>query len=79
MQTTLNILRKNVLYAKKYKCHICKTEIGYLGHRISGDGIRVDPWKIDAVNSWEAPRNAKHVYSSLGLCNYYRKVFERLR
>ncbi|GKA33473.1 putative reverse transcriptase domain-containing protein [Tanacetum coccineum] len=28
----------------------------FLGHMINGDGIRIDPSKIEAVKNWEAPR-----------------------
>ncbi|GJW06307.1 putative reverse transcriptase domain-containing protein [Tanacetum coccineum] len=30
----------------------------FLGHVINGDGIHVDPSKIEAVKNWEAPRTA---------------------
>ncbi len=49
LETTLDILRKNLLYAKKSKCYLFKIEIEYLGHIISEDGIRVHPKNIDAV------------------------------
>ncbi|GKE63617.1 putative reverse transcriptase domain-containing protein [Tanacetum coccineum] len=29
----------------------------FLGHVINGDGIHVDPTKIEAVKNWKAPRN----------------------
>ncbi len=51
-------------------------ELEYLGHIISGEGIRVDPRKINAVVDWEAPKNIKQAQSFLGLCNYYRKFVE---
>nr|GEY03652.1 hypothetical protein [Tanacetum cinerariifolium] len=39
----------------------------HLGHVINGDGIHVDPSKIEAVKNWEAPRTPFEVHSFLGL------------
>ncbi|GKE23359.1 putative reverse transcriptase domain-containing protein [Tanacetum coccineum] len=38
----------------------------FLGHVINDDGIHVDPSKIEAVKSWEAPRIPSKVLSFLG-------------
>ncbi|GJY49807.1 putative reverse transcriptase domain-containing protein, partial [Tanacetum coccineum] len=41
--------------------------VQFLGHVINGDGIHVDPSKIEAVKNWEAPRTPSKVCSFLGL------------
>ncbi|XP_070677828.1 uncharacterized protein [Malus domestica] len=46
----------NELYAKFSKCQIWLTEVAFLGHVISAQGIQVDPQKIAAVENWEQPR-----------------------
>ncbi|GJW92127.1 hypothetical protein Tco_0169680 [Tanacetum coccineum] len=46
----------------------------HLGHVINGDGIHVDPSKIEAVKNWEAPRTSSKVRSFLGLAGYYRFI-----
>ncbi|GKC15938.1 putative reverse transcriptase domain-containing protein [Tanacetum coccineum] len=48
----------------------------FLGHVINGDGIHVDPSKIEAVKNWEAPRTPSKVCSFLGLAGYYRRFIE---
>lgn len=73
IKVTLETLRQNNLYAKLAKCHFFQTELEYLGHRISGEGIRVDPKTIIAVTEWDRPTTVKQIQSFLGLCNYYRK------
>ena len=40
-----DILRINKLHAKLNKCHFTKCELGYLGHVVVKDGIKVDPQK----------------------------------
>ncbi|GKB39601.1 putative reverse transcriptase domain-containing protein [Tanacetum coccineum] len=49
------------------KCEFYLREVQFLGHVINGDGIHVDPSKIEAVKNWEAPRTPSEVYSFLGL------------
>lgn len=55
------------------KCHFARTEVKYLGHIISAEGVRTDPRLTSAVRDFVTPRTVKHLQSFLGLCNYYRK------
>ncbi|KAA3480572.1 RNA-directed DNA polymerase-like protein [Gossypium australe] len=48
-------------------------EVGFLGHIISGDGIRVDPSKISVIIEWKTLRNVTKVKSFLGLAGYHRR------
>ena len=66
-------LREANLTLKPTKCVFAKSEVTYLGHIISHDGIKVDPSKIQAVQSFPLPRNQHDIRSFLGLANYYRK------
>ncbi|GKC56317.1 hypothetical protein Tco_1083915 [Tanacetum coccineum] len=48
----------------------------FLWHVIIGDGIHVDPSKIEAVKNLEAPRNPSEFRSFLGLAGYYRRFIK---
>ncbi|GJX91468.1 putative reverse transcriptase domain-containing protein [Tanacetum coccineum] len=72
----LEFLKGEKLYAKFSKCKFWLREVQFLGHVINGDGIHVDPSKIEAVRNWEAPRTLSEVRSFLGLAGYYRKFIE---
>ncbi|GJX38236.1 putative reverse transcriptase domain-containing protein [Tanacetum coccineum] len=50
--------------------------VQFQGHVINGDGIHVDPSKIEAVKNWKAPRTPFEVRSFLGLVGYYRRFIE---
>ncbi|GJS35593.1 putative reverse transcriptase domain-containing protein [Tanacetum coccineum] len=61
----LELLKKEKLYAKFYKCEFWLREVRFLGHVINRNGIHVDPSKIEAVKNWEAPRTPSEVRSFL--------------
>ncbi|GJW27643.1 putative reverse transcriptase domain-containing protein [Tanacetum coccineum] len=48
----------------------------FLGHVINGNGIHVDPSKIEAIKNWKAPRTPTKVRSFLRLDGYYRRFIE---
>lgn len=59
------------------KCEFAAKEVKYLGFIINaGEGIKVDPEKVAAIRSWEAPVNVKGVRSFLGFANFYREFIE---
>ncbi len=51
---------------------ILKTQVEYLGHIISGEGISVDPKKIEAINNWEPPLT-KTSTKPFRTCNYLQE------
>ena len=50
-----------------------KETVKYLDHYLSGQGVSIDPRKIEAINKWTPPETVSHVRSFLGLASYYRK------
>ncbi|KAI9182420.1 hypothetical protein LWI28_025189 [Acer negundo] len=62
-----------VFRPEESKCCFGVTQVGYLGHLISGDGVQVDPAKTKALNEWPIPTIAKGVRGFLGLARYYQK------
>ncbi|GKA72637.1 putative reverse transcriptase domain-containing protein [Tanacetum coccineum] len=72
----LELLKKEKLYAKFSKCEFWLREVQFPGHVINGDGIHVDPSKIEAIKNWKAPRTPSEVHSFLGLAGYCRRFIE---
>lgn len=54
------------------------TELDFLGHRISRNGIRPSESKIQAILSFREPQNEAEVRSFLGLANYLNKFIPNL-
>ena len=61
----LQTLRDRQLYAKVSKCEFWLSEVVFLGHVVSGNGIFS-----------ERPRNVTKIRSFLGLAGYYRQFVE---
>ncbi|XP_024995868.1 uncharacterized protein LOC112529021 [Cynara cardunculus var. scolymus] len=76
LRQMLELLRKDKLYAKFPKCEFWLRKVQFLGHMISGEGISVDPFKIEAIQNWEQPKNASEIRSFLGLEGYYRRFIK---
>ncbi|GJW31369.1 putative reverse transcriptase domain-containing protein [Tanacetum coccineum] len=49
LRLVLGLLKKEKLYAKFSKCELWLREVQFLGHVINGNGIHVDPSKIEAI------------------------------
>ncbi len=69
-------LREHGFFLKKSKCEFFKTEIKYLGHIITQDGIMPDPQKVQEVNNWTVPETVYDVRAFLGTMNYFRKFIQ---
>lgn len=59
------------------KCEFEVQSTKYLGFIIeAGQGLRMDPDKVEAIASWEAPTSVKGVRGFLGFANFYRRFIK---
>jgi hypothetical protein len=72
----LEVLKRERLFVCKAKSSFPQSEIKYLGHIMDKQGIRPDPKKVEAVQTWLVSKNVHDVRSFLGLVNYFRSFIE---
>jgi hypothetical protein len=61
LRVVLNRLKENKLYAKFSKCEFWLKKVPFLGHILSGEGISVDPGKVQEVMDWKALTSVSEV------------------
>jgi len=69
----LGIMEEHSLYANASKCEFGLTEILYLGHVISAQGVQVHQEKIQAILDWPPPKSLTELRGIFGLFQYYRR------
>ena len=79
--TQLSLLFETLLKANVSinlsKSQFCCKEIKFLGHILSGKGVRPSPEKISAIETAPPPVNVKQLRAFLGLCNFYVKFVQK--
>ena len=58
------------------KCYFLQTNVSYLGHTVSKEGVFTDKKKIAKVVAWPQPKTEEDLRSFLGLCGYYRRFIK---
>ena len=77
LEIVFSCLREAGLKMKHSKCDFFKSEIHYLGHLISPEGISPLPNKLDSIKHMPVPNSVKEIKQFLGLTGYYRKFVPR--
>ena len=73
LQTVFQLLLQHQLFVKYSKCAFGATQIEYLGHVITKDGVAMNQGKIQSILQWPYPHSVKEVRGFLGLTGYYRR------
>ncbi|GJU48159.1 putative reverse transcriptase domain-containing protein [Tanacetum coccineum] len=76
LKLVLELLKKEKLFAKFSKCEFWLQEVYFLEHAVNRNGIHVDPYKIEAMKNWKAPKIPLEIRLFLGLAE---EVFQTLK
>ena len=77
LEIVFSCLQEAGLKMKRSKCDFFESEIHYLGHLISLEGISPLPNKLDSIKHMPVPNSVKEIKQFLGLTGYYRKFVPR--
>ena len=59
----------------KDKLDIGLKEVTFMGHRITKEGLRVDPAKVSAIREMQPPTNTNQLRRFMGMANYHLARF----
>ena len=59
------------LKLKPSKCHFFVTQVTFLGHVLTPDGVLPDPGNVEKITTWPVPTCVTDVWAILGMGNYY--------
>ena len=72
----LERLRKVDFYLNPAKCHFNLQELDYLGFIVGKEGLKMDPYKVKAVQEWPELKNKRDIRKFIGFANFYRKFID---
>lgn len=73
LRVVLERLREAGLTANPSKSVFAMSRLRFLGNIISGEGVHVDPEKLQAIQRLEPPKNIKQLRSFLGMTSFFSK------
>ena len=77
LEEVMNRIAEVGLKLKPSKCQFLQTEVLFLGHVVSQEGVRPNPELLEVIKNWAVPADAKQVQRFIGLCNYYRSFVHK--
>ena len=70
--------RKVGLKLNPNKCNICKSEVAYVDHLLTREGLKPNPEHVQAINDMPIPTDMAMVQQSLGMIGYVHKFIPQL-
>ena len=76
LRIILQTFKEKQLYAKFSMCEFWLNEVVFLGHVVFGNGVFINPRKVESIVKWERLKNVTKIESFLGLARHYRRFVE---
>ena len=71
-------LSKHGLVINPKKCTFAVSTLKFLGHRVSTEGLRPLPEKVQAICEYPVPKTVKQLQRFLGMLNFYRRFVKNI-
>lgn len=78
LKNFLTRCREKGIKLNKEKLQLRMSEISFMGHQITANGLQTDPEKVRAIIDMDAPRNRDELRSFLGLINYVSRFLPKI-
>ena len=69
LRQVLSLMRKHQLRARVHKCRFLQAEVDYLGYIVGKGQVRLDPARLQAIETWPVPKDTTELRSFLGMAN----------
>ena len=73
IERVLERMRLAGLKLKPKKCEMLATEVVFLGHVVSGEGVKPNPVNISKIADWPRPKTPRQVKQLVAMGSYYRR------
>ena len=77
LKQVLDRARQKNLKLNKEKSQIALSEISYIGHILSKEGLKPDPRKVQAITEMNRPQNKEDLQRFLGMITYVAKFIPK--
>jgi len=80
LDTVLTRLNQHNFFCNFDKCQFAMTQIKYLGHVVTADTVKPDPYKVSVLDSWpeqDLKDSTNSIRSFLGLAGYFRRFIPK--
>ena len=78
MRALMDRCKEQNITLDKDKMQLKKSEVRFLGHLLTANGVQADPEKIRAITEMPKPTDVKGVQRFLGLINYLSKFLPKM-
>ena len=78
VEQVLDRCRERNLKLNKEKCHFRVSEVHYVGHVLSADGVKPDPQKVEAIVAMPTAANREDLQRFLGVVTYLSKFIPNM-
>ena len=78
LQTLLERLKANHVTLNKEKCEGNKSEVEFIGHRVSDNGVKPLSSRVQAISEYKVPNNVTELRRFLGMANQLSKYSTEL-
>ena len=76
LRSVFQTLWEQRLFANLQKCHFFTDNLVFLGYVVSNEGIKMDPSKVEAIESWPVTKSIHTKRSFHGMVSFYRRFIK---